>query len=326
MAPEISVIVPVYNTEKYLSRCLDSIIAQTFKNIEIIIVNDGSPDGSMAIINNYASKYNNIKVIEKENQGLAEARRSGINIATGDYIMHVDSDDWIPKNAIELLYNKCIEYDLDYARGASYIYFSEKYKPLYQHADPRLLIGKEFLYYATRIDIGLSSTALLCKRSIWLEDVFPPAHLNLPSEDYFISFKLAIHINRAGIFNDIPVYYYYQNPNSLTSIGSLSRNQKNWALFYNEVRKFFAKHNLLQEFGERLHILEVDKLAFHVGDINKDDDWYKKVCKYKTSGYPIKYKIVHFLIRHPHLCKFLVNANRRFKKFKIKMKIFSNSI
>lgn len=320
MAPKISVIVPVYNTEKYLSRCLDSVIAQTFKNIEIIIVNDGSPDGSMTIINRYADKYDNIIVIEKENQGLAEARRSGINIATGDYIMHVDSDDWIPDNTIELLHNKCIEYDLDYARGTYYDYFSDKYKPLYQYQDTGILIGKEFLYYVTRSDVGLSSWASLCKRSIWQEDVFPPSHLNLPSEDYFINFKLGVHIKRAGIFNEIPAYYYCQNPNSLTSTGALSKNQKNWDIFYKEVRIFLDNQNLLQEFEERLHVLELDKLAFYVDRIIKNDDWYKMVCKYDPSSYPTKYKILHYLIRYPDLCRFVINTNRRIKRFIVKLK------
>lgn len=98
---KVSVIVPVYNVEKYLPKCLDSITNQTFKNLEIICVNDGSPDNSADILRSYAEKDNRIKVITKENQGLSSARNTGIKAATGDYTVFVDSDDWLDLQTIE---------------------------------------------------------------------------------------------------------------------------------------------------------------------------------------------------------------------------------
>lgn len=311
---------PVYNTELYIARCLNSIIEQTFENIEIIAVNDGSKDDSLTIIKNYAIKYDNIKVIDQENKGPAEARRAGVEISNGDYVMFVDSDDWLPNNALELLYNKCIEYNLDYARGTHYVYFSENYKPLFSYDHSKILVGKEFLYYTTHITNELSTAMALYKRSILQNDVFPPSHLNLPNEDYFTTVKMALYINRAGIFNDIPIYYYYQNPNSISKTGALTKFQKNWTLYYNEVRLFFDKHKLLHEFEERLRILEVDKIAFHVAKIDTNDNWYKKVCGYDSSKYPIKYKILHFLIKYPILCKIAINTNRKFKRLIIRLK------
>ena len=94
--PKVSVIVPVYNVEKYLNKCLDSLINQTFNDFERIIINDGSPDDSKQIIEKYKSKYNDfIKVINQSNQGLSASRNNGLKMASGAYIMFVDSDDYL---------------------------------------------------------------------------------------------------------------------------------------------------------------------------------------------------------------------------------------
>lgn len=92
--PYFSVIVPIYNVEKYLNQCIDSVLAQTCKDYELILVDDGSPDGSGAICDQYARKYQNVKVIHKENGGLSDARNYGIDVAEGEYITFIDSDDW----------------------------------------------------------------------------------------------------------------------------------------------------------------------------------------------------------------------------------------
>ena len=93
---QISVIIPVYNTEKYLERCINSVVSQNFRDIEIIIINDCSEDNSLKIIDKYKNKDKRIKIINKiKNEGLSAARNSGIEIATGEYILHIDSDDWI---------------------------------------------------------------------------------------------------------------------------------------------------------------------------------------------------------------------------------------
>ena len=99
----ISVIIPVYNTEKYLTTCLNSIINQTYKNLEIIIVNDGSKDNSLMILKDYAAKDTRIRIIDKENGGLSSARNAGISQASGKYVLHVDSDDWIELTMCEKL-------------------------------------------------------------------------------------------------------------------------------------------------------------------------------------------------------------------------------
>ena len=110
---KISVIVPVYKVEPYLRKCIDSIINQDYKNLEIILVDDGSPDSCPAICDEYALKDNRIKVIHKENGGLSDARNAGLDIASGDYIFFVDSDDWIEKETLKECFDLIIKESSD---------------------------------------------------------------------------------------------------------------------------------------------------------------------------------------------------------------------
>lgn len=122
MEEKISVIIPVYNVEKYISRCLDSILDQSYCNIEIIIVNDGSIDKSGLICDEYSKQYDNIKVFHKENSGVSSARNLGIDKASGKYIAFVDPDDYIDKNMYKILYKSLIESKSDIAMSSfSYI-------------------------------------------------------------------------------------------------------------------------------------------------------------------------------------------------------------
>ena len=112
---KISVIVPIYNVEKYLERCIDSLIDQSYRNIEIILVDDGSPDRCPQICDAYAHKDSRIKVIHKENAGVASARNAGLYVATGEYIGFVDSDDWVSNEMYQILYEDICRYEADIA-------------------------------------------------------------------------------------------------------------------------------------------------------------------------------------------------------------------
>ena len=112
--PKISIILAVYNVEKYLNQCLDSLVNQTFKDIEIICTDDGSTDNSLNILKEYQSRDSRIKIIEQENQGPGVARNNAIEAASGKYIMIVDPDDWLELNACELAYNQIEQNDNDF--------------------------------------------------------------------------------------------------------------------------------------------------------------------------------------------------------------------
>lgn len=132
MTEKITIIVPVYNVEHYLDKCLDSLINQTYKNLEIIVINDGSTDNSGIICQEYAQKDNRIVYIEKENGGQSEARNMGLDRMTGSYVTFVDSDDWIELDYVEILYKKITEYQADIAVG-NYYSFNETEGMYYFH-------------------------------------------------------------------------------------------------------------------------------------------------------------------------------------------------
>lgn len=118
MNPLISIIVPTYNVEKYIRTCIESILAQTYRNVEVIIVNDGSTDQSLAVISDLICSHHNVKVINQKNQGLSVARNTGIDVATGKYITFVDADDKIMPGFVSSLYQIADKTGADIVRGS----------------------------------------------------------------------------------------------------------------------------------------------------------------------------------------------------------------
>jgi len=123
--PLVSIIVPVYNVEKYLRQCLDTITGQSFQDIEILIVNDGSTDDSLKIIKEYELNDKRVKILDKENGGLSSARNSALDIARGDYIAFIDSDDWVDLSMIEVLYKKALDSGADVVLYDCYAYHED---------------------------------------------------------------------------------------------------------------------------------------------------------------------------------------------------------
>lgn len=124
--PLISVIVPVYKVEAYLDRCIESIVSQSFRNLEIILVDDGSPDASGKICDDWEKRDERIRVIHKMNGGLSEARNYGIDVATGDYIAFIDSDDWIDSDMFQILYDALKKYNADIAECSWRCIYSDR--------------------------------------------------------------------------------------------------------------------------------------------------------------------------------------------------------
>ena len=127
--PTISIIVPVYNVERYLPQCLDSLINQTYKDLEIICINDGSTDGSLEILKEYAEKDSRVKVVSKENEGASVARNVALDMAIGTYLMFVDSDDWIELNTCECAIQAMTDYNVDLVMWDYIREFSSSSKP-----------------------------------------------------------------------------------------------------------------------------------------------------------------------------------------------------
>ena len=139
MKPSISVIIPVYNAEKYLNECIDSVLGQTFQNFEIIAINDGSTDSSGQILDDYARKHDNIKVIHKKNEGQGYARKVGLDLAQGDFILFLDSDDYYEGDALEKLYDNITENQSDIALMSYFSINQDKTHCKSPYAEPKTL-------------------------------------------------------------------------------------------------------------------------------------------------------------------------------------------
>ena len=200
---KISVIVPVYNVEKYLAKCLDSLTKQTLKEIEIIIVNDGSLDNSQEIIDKYQKKYSNIKAYTKENGGLSDARNYGIKKASGQYLAFVDSDDYIDLTMLEKMYNNALEKDAEIVVCDTINVYENKEVYLhsnYHYADDNV---KNYLLAPPMACIRLYKNNLFedleFKRGLFYEDLeLTPKLVNKTQKISFLEEGLYYYVQRSG--------------------------------------------------------------------------------------------------------------------------------
>lgn len=209
----ISVVLPIYNVEPYLKKCLDSVIAQTYKNIEIILVDDGSLDNSGVICDNYATLDNRIVVIHKANGGLSDARNTGIKVAKGKYLTFIDSDDYIETNYIEVLYNSTKKHNADISIGGhNIVYQSGKIKAKVNDKQcvlsPKHVLEK--LLYDNGVD--LSSWAKLYDKNLFNNIKFPVGRFY---EDSATTYKL-VDMCKVISVEPVPVYNYCLRNTSIT--------------------------------------------------------------------------------------------------------------
>lgn len=222
---KISVIVPVYNVEKYLKQCLDSIVNQTYKNLEIIIVNDGTKDNSMKIVEEYLQDKR-IKVINKENGGLSSARNIGIKEATGDYISFIDSDDYISLNMYEDLVKNINGEDIiifNYSR------LDDKTKKIvknkYIKNNKMIILDKKLNYLYSRIE-------LVCWNKIYKATFIKEKKINfleIVNEDVFWNIEVFYSAESVKILNQDYYYYRINRSDSITAKGKI-KNSKDFLL------------------------------------------------------------------------------------------------
>lgn len=212
----ISIIVPIYNVEKYLNRCIDSIINQTYKNLEIILVDDGSTDNSGKICDKYAEKDKRIKVIHKKNGGLSDARNSGIEVEKGKKISFIDSDDFVEKTFIENLYKWMKQYDVDISCCDSDIFFDDKSN--FYNSENYKNISKVYekfdalKYSNIQGYFGIAAWNKLYKSELFKDVRYPIGKI---CEDWRTTYKL-IEKSKKLYYNSTPLYHYRQRKNSIT--------------------------------------------------------------------------------------------------------------
>lgn len=209
--PEISIIVPVFNVESYLRKCVDSLINQTFADIEIILVDDGSTDNSANICDEYSLKDKRIKVIHKENGGLSDARNAGLEVCKGEYIGFVDGDDYVSESMYQILYDRAIQFNADVSGCQLVNIFPHK---VFKPEKKNVVLHDKVAMIQTIFTIGGSLS--VCNK-IFKKDVFRDLRFDKGKyyEDAYIVLKWIGQIHCLSIIND-GLYFYIHREKSIT--------------------------------------------------------------------------------------------------------------
>lgn len=242
---KVSIVVPVYNVENYVARCIDSLVNQTLRNIEIILVDDGSTDSSGKICNEFAKRDERIRVIHKDNGGLGYARNSGMEIARGEYIGFVDSDDYVDTKMFEALFSYASEYDSDYVRCEHIIVDDEGNEKLREqyHLESGIyskteiqekllcpMFGKD-IGEGKEAHVGISVWRAIFRTSIIKEHhLFFPSEREVISEDIPFNLDFLMHAHTAYVTNE-GFYYYVERGDSLTKTFRKDRFDKEVYLY-----------------------------------------------------------------------------------------------
>lgn len=243
----ISIIVPVYNVEAYLPRCMEALLGQTYGNIEIILVDDGSPDNCPQLCDEYAQKDVRVKVVHKQNAGLGMARNSGLDVATGEYIAFVDSDDYVTKDMCEKLYAAAKCYNADVVYGG--VYYDENGSIKGRVRENQVRIWQNAQVKDLLLDLIATEPKekqdTVMEVSVWKaifrKSVFDKYNIRFESERKFISEDVIFdidYISRAQcvVLIPDPVYFYCVNPNSLSKTFRTDRFEKVKILYF-EIRR-----------------------------------------------------------------------------------------
>lgn len=216
--PKISLVIPVYNVEKFIKKALDSVLDQTFKDYEVIMVNDGSTDNSLNILKDYANKYENFHLVDQNNCGQGKARNNAIKVAKGEYIAFLDSDDFLAPDFFEVLYKNATKNDADISCCNYYLYYDKSCKKVYmpftaktgiysnQVALKKLILDTTFHFFLWN---------KLFKRSLFTENNV--TFYDMYFEDVATCPKLFYYANKVA-FENKPLYYYRRHSGSTLSL------------------------------------------------------------------------------------------------------------
>ncbi len=212
----ISILVPVYNVEQYLPRCIESVLSQDFQDWEMILVDDGSSDKSPQICDEFAEKDSRIKVIHKQNGGLVEARQAGLDAAKGEYLMFLDSDDWLMPHAITTLYNYAELGDYDIVRGCNRRVYDDGSFTIERGRfyKGEVTGSEQYLEKVITADFEAYLWGALYRMELFSKEVFDPILCILIGEDWLTNIAIGKNVNKILCVEDV-VYNYYINSNSM---------------------------------------------------------------------------------------------------------------
>lgn len=242
---KVSVIVPVYNVEKYIGKCLDSLVGQTLKDMEIIVVNDGSMDGSQDIIDVYVEKYDNIVSVRKENGGLSDARNYGLKFAKGQYIAFVDSDDHVELSMFEEMYEKAVTEDVDIVVCDTVM----------QYEDHSYVLRSNMHFTDDPVRAYVFASPMACtrlvKHTIMKRFAFEKGILY---EDLNLT-PTYITETRKVAFLEKPMYHYVQRENSIMNQSVFNERLLDIFKVTEHVKDTFVKNGIFEEFHDEIEYL-----------------------------------------------------------------------
>ncbi len=296
----ISVIVPVYNVEAYLGRCVDSLLAQTYENLEIILVDDGAKDWSGKICDEYAAKDPRIRVIHKENGGLSSARNAGLDVARGEYLAFADSDDWVEPGAYEAMLKLALERDVKLVCAGRYDVESatgEKRKGLCP-PETEVISGQELVHRIFLWDnVDSAAWDKLYHRSLFRQIRYP---LGKIVEDVPVTYRIALDAGKAAML-DMPVYNYFHRPGSITAAPVSEKTfhfSQHTEQIYNQIRQSCP------ELTEEARYLRVRSLVHNLWSLDMAGKEAKAVYgdEYRSSRKALR-KHMGFLLTSRYLKK-----------------------
>lgn len=274
--PKISVVVPVYNTERYLRQCLDSLVNQTFKDIEIICVNDESTDNSLEVLKEYESKDNRIVIIDQQNTGLSDVRNNAIKIAKGEYITFFDSDDWVELNTFEILYDMAMKHNAYIVIFSYFREYNNKSVAKNIFNQEEIVFDKSGCEYLHRFQMGLIEKEL---KNLERADSICSAWTNLyrlniindnnlrfidtkiigTFEDGLFNIEYYKYIDKAVYINKCLYHYRKLDINSLTTRYNKGLLDK-WNNLFCILEDYIERNKLESEYNEALN----NRIAFSI--------------------------------------------------------------
>ena len=291
----ISILIPVYNIKKYIEKCLESVITQTYENIEIIVIDDGSTDGSEKICDDYKKIDNRIHVIHKQNEGLVAARKTGVQIAKGQYCFCLDGDDWIESDAIEKLLFYIKKYDCDIVQGLAYFEYEDgsyvkrtepvkagKYNIFEKSND---LLSNLFIDCNTYGKRGISSNLCGClvKKDVYLIHQMKVPNTLTRGEDDACYFPMVLTSDSMYLCNDY-IYHYRQRKDGVGGSNSDYSKYSESVPLYKLILPIIEKHPARKELEKAFKIYLIIRLNWHtslslgVGFTNKYAFPFLKEC------------------------------------------------
>ena len=246
-SPSVSIIVPVYNIEKYVSCCIDSILAQTFKDLELLLIDDGSQDGSGTICDHYASKDGRVKVIHKPNGGVASARNVGLREAKGTWIVYVDGDDWIEPTMLDGMLQEAQRTDADVVIcDFKFAYSDRKVVWCAQHwTNDKVESLNQYMQSVWTCVCGN-----IAKRSLYIDN-----HLSCPTEvayceDFHLMARLCYFAQKV-VHLGVPYYSYRQHEGSVMhKLNKKTEQDERWV--YQDIIQFFREHGVYDVFRKTM--------------------------------------------------------------------------